>query len=117
MATATNEPSTQPSKPVEKPAEEPNKDQPADKRVVRDGVKNPDGQQSPPSGAYTTPEVFDGFQLDKPEYEYDEQRHTLEVNREHPNHIYENQQTQQAQENTVKVQNGEIDKDGKKPEN
>lgn len=90
--------------------------QPADKRVVRDGVKNPDGQQSPPSGAHTTPEVYDGFQLDKKEYEYDPGRHTLEVHRDRPNHIYENQETQQAAENTVAVANGEVDKNGKRPE-
>ena len=83
--------------------------------VDKDGIKNPGGQESGPRDAYTPPQVVDRDEIKKSEYSLEDGK--LEIDRGHPNHIFDNQRNQQAQENTVEIAQGIRNDDGSLKEN
>lgn len=64
----------------------------------------------PSNDVAVPPQVVSRDELAKDEYTYENGR--LEVNREHPNYIFDNQRNQQAAENTVEVAAGTRNEDG-----
>lgn len=93
--------------------------------ITKDEDKKPtsapkeDGSTTPlagPSDGVPTNEdavpiqVVSRDELAKPEYTYDGK--TLEIERGHPNYIFDNQRNQQAAENTIEVDAGTRNQDG-----
>lgn len=64
----------------------------------------------PSNDVAVPPQVVSRDELAKDEYSYENGR--LEIDRGHPNYIFDNQRNQQAAENTVEVENGIRNADG-----
>lgn len=67
-------------------------------------------QGVPSNDVAVPPQVVSRDELSKDEYTYEDGR--LEIDRGHPNYIFDNQRNQQAQENTVEVAAGTRNPDG-----